>query len=94
MYVSLYNLISPLLLQVHSALETRIGFDMRPFKEYIDNEILVTMAQMDKPSKIFDYLYLVSDCSASKICFTAVVRSLSYALVKVTEVCFHQDVTM
>lgn len=47
-------------LQVHIALETRIGFDMRPYKEYIDNEILVTMAQMDKPSKIFDYLYLVS----------------------------------
>ncbi|MEQ2168934.1 hypothetical protein GOODEAATRI_019769, partial [Goodea atripinnis] len=44
---------------VHTALETRIGFDMRPYKEYIDNEILVTMAQMDKPSKIFDYLYLV-----------------------------------
>lgn len=46
---------------MHSALETRIGFDMRPYKQYIDNEILVTMAQMDKPSKIFDYLYLVSD---------------------------------
>lgn len=29
------------------------------------------MAQMDKPSKIFDYLYLVSDCPASKtvMCF-------------------------
>ncbi|MEQ2214768.1 hypothetical protein XENOCAPTIV_019411, partial [Xenoophorus captivus] len=25
---------------VHTALETRIGFDMRPYKEYIDNEIL------------------------------------------------------
>jgi len=62
MYVSIF----PFPLQVHSALETRMGFDMRPFKEYIDNEILVTMAQMDKPSKIFDYLYLVSACSASK----------------------------
>ncbi|XP_070818168.1 protein phosphatase Slingshot homolog 3 [Chaetodon trifascialis] len=50
---------------VHSALETRIGFDMRPFKEYIDNEILVTMAQMDKPSKIFDYLYLGSEWNAA-----------------------------
>lgn len=98
MYLCLYNFIFPLLLQVHSALETRIGFDMRPFKEYIDNEILVTMAQMDKPSKIFDYLYLVSDCSASKTVIrylTTVVRSLSYALVnKVTKVSFHQDVIM
>ncbi|XP_049441580.1 protein phosphatase Slingshot homolog 3 [Epinephelus fuscoguttatus] len=50
---------------VHSALETRMGFDMRPFKEYIDNEILVTMAQMDKPSKIFDYLYLGSEWNAA-----------------------------
>ncbi|XP_056239145.1 protein phosphatase Slingshot homolog 3 isoform X1 [Seriola aureovittata] len=50
---------------VHSALETRIGFDMRPYKEYIDNEILVTMAQMDKPSKIFDYLYLGSEWNAA-----------------------------
>ncbi|XP_040028462.2 protein phosphatase Slingshot homolog 3 isoform X1 [Gasterosteus aculeatus] len=52
---------------VHSTLETRIGFDMRPFKEYIDNEILVTMAQMNKPSKIFDYLYLGSEWNAANI---------------------------
>uniref|UniRef100_A0A3Q4H818 protein-serine/threonine phosphatase n=1 Tax=Neolamprologus brichardi TaxID=32507 RepID=A0A3Q4H818_NEOBR len=50
---------------VHATLETRIGFDMRPYKEYIDNEILVTMAQMDKPSKIFDYLYLGSEWNAA-----------------------------
>ncbi|KAM4732935.1 protein phosphatase Slingshot homolog 3 [Anableps anableps] len=50
---------------VHTALESRIGFDMRPYKEYIDNEILVTMAQMDKPSKIFDYLYLGSEWNAA-----------------------------
>ncbi|XP_070769455.1 protein phosphatase Slingshot homolog 3 isoform X2 [Enoplosus armatus] len=50
---------------VHSALKTRMGFDVRPFKEYIDNEILVTMAQMDKPSKIFDFLYLGSEWNAA-----------------------------
>lgn len=50
---------------MHAALKTTIGFDLEPYKEYIDNEILVTLAQMDKPSKIFDYLYLVSGCSAS-----------------------------
>uniref|UniRef100_A0A8C5DB99 protein-serine/threonine phosphatase n=1 Tax=Gouania willdenowi TaxID=441366 RepID=A0A8C5DB99_GOUWI len=52
---------------VHSALRTRIGFDMRPYKEYIDNEILVTMAQMDKPSKIFDYLFLGSEWNAANL---------------------------
>ncbi|KAF6714855.1 phosphatase Slingshot-like protein 3 [Oryzias melastigma] len=50
---------------VHTTLETRIGFDMRPYKQYIDNEIVVTMAQMDKPSKIFDYLYLGSEWNAA-----------------------------
>lgn len=50
------------LLQVYDALQERIGFDMKPYRKYIDNEILVTIAQMDKPSKIFDYLYLVSEC--------------------------------
>uniref|UniRef100_A0A3Q1DEJ7 protein-serine/threonine phosphatase n=1 Tax=Amphiprion ocellaris TaxID=80972 RepID=A0A3Q1DEJ7_AMPOC len=50
---------------VHTALQSRIGFDMRSYKEYIDNEILVTMAQMDKPSKIFDYLYLGSEWNAA-----------------------------
>ncbi|XP_028271370.1 protein phosphatase Slingshot homolog 3 isoform X1 [Parambassis ranga] len=51
--------------KVNAALKIRIGFDMRPYKEYIDNEILVTMAQMDKPSKIFDYLYLGSEWNAA-----------------------------
>ncbi|KAM4622206.1 protein phosphatase Slingshot homolog 3 [Polymixia lowei] len=50
---------------VRSTLEARIGFDMRPYREYIDNEMMVTMAQMDKPSKIFDYLYLGSEWNAA-----------------------------
>ncbi|XP_077588775.1 protein phosphatase Slingshot homolog 3 isoform X1 [Stigmatopora nigra] len=52
---------------VHVALKSRIGFDARPYKEYVDNEILVTMAQMDKPSKIFDYLYLGSEWNAANL---------------------------
>lgn len=67
-------------MQVHTALKARIDFDLKPYKEYIDNELLVTLAQMDKPSKIFDYLYLVSSCSTSKTVivfyFTTMVRSL------------------
>lgn len=50
---------------VHTGLTARLGFDIRPFREYIDNEILVTMAQMDKPSQIFDYLYLGSEWNAA-----------------------------
>lgn len=51
--------------QVRSALEERIGLDMKNYKEYIDNEMMVTMAQMDKPSKILDYLFLGSEWNAA-----------------------------
>ncbi|TRY85511.1 hypothetical protein DNTS_011963 [Danionella cerebrum] len=51
--------------QVRTALESRIGIDMKDFKEYIDNEMMVTMAQMDKPSRILDYLYLGSEWNAA-----------------------------
>lgn len=43
------------------ALEKNLNMDMKDYKEYIDNEMMVTMAQMDKPSKIFDYLFLVRE---------------------------------
>ena len=36
-----------------------MNMDMMAYREYIDNEMMVTFAQMDKPSRIFDYLYLV-----------------------------------
>ncbi|KAM6953325.1 protein phosphatase Slingshot homolog 3 [Aplochiton taeniatus] len=51
--------------QVRTALEGRLGVDMKAYKEYIDNEMMVVMAQMDKPSKIFDYLYLGSEWNAA-----------------------------
>lgn len=65
-----------LLMQVHDTVKERVGFDVKPYKKYIENEILVTLAQMDKPSKIFDNLYLVSECSAFKkvICFNLLLQ--------------------
>uniref|UniRef100_A0AAY4C8L3 protein-serine/threonine phosphatase n=1 Tax=Denticeps clupeoides TaxID=299321 RepID=A0AAY4C8L3_9TELE len=51
--------------QVRGALEARTGMDMKDYKEFIDNEMMVTMAQMDKPSKILDYLYLGSEWNAA-----------------------------
>src|SRR4029434_11224339 len=38
-----------------------MDMEMKDYKEFIDNEMMVTMAQMDKPSKILDYLYLVRE---------------------------------
>ncbi|XP_066574741.1 protein phosphatase Slingshot homolog 3 [Amia ocellicauda] len=51
--------------QVRQELEQRLGAGMKDYKEFIDNETMVTMAQMDKPSKIFDYLYLGSEWNAA-----------------------------
>uniref|UniRef100_W5MNQ2 protein-serine/threonine phosphatase n=1 Tax=Lepisosteus oculatus TaxID=7918 RepID=W5MNQ2_LEPOC len=51
--------------QVRCALEQCLGVDMKDYKEFIDNEMMVTMAQMDKPSRIFDYLYLGSEWNAA-----------------------------
>uniref|UniRef100_A0A3Q3VRY2 protein-serine/threonine phosphatase n=1 Tax=Mola mola TaxID=94237 RepID=A0A3Q3VRY2_MOLML len=50
---------------VHSALKVKVGFDLKPYKEYIDNEMMVIIGQMDNPSKIFDYLYLGSEWNAA-----------------------------
>lgn len=69
---------------------------MRPYKQYIDNEIVVTMAQMDKPSKIFDYLYLVSfyffHFLSTKLHFAVTKRGVVF--LKLKEVRFRQDVVM
>ncbi|CAL8263997.1 unnamed protein product [Lota lota] len=50
---------------VRTALESRMSMDMTAYREYIDNEMMVTFAQMDKPSRIFDYLYLGSEWNAA-----------------------------
>lgn len=33
--------------------------NLREFKEYIDNEMIVILGQMDKPTEIFEHVYLV-----------------------------------
>ncbi|KAL2088281.1 hypothetical protein ACEWY4_015180 [Coilia grayii] len=51
--------------QVRTTLESKMDMDMKDYKEFIDNEMMVTMAQMDKPSRILDYLYLGSEWNAA-----------------------------
>ncbi|XP_048476689.1 protein phosphatase Slingshot homolog, partial [Rhincodon typus] len=51
--------------QIRTALEQRMQLDLKEYKGFIENEILLVLAQMDKPSKIFDYLYLGSEWNAS-----------------------------
>lgn len=33
--------------------------NLREYKEFIDNEMIVILGQMDSPTEIFDHLYLV-----------------------------------
>lgn len=34
--------------------------NLREFKEYIDNEMIVILGQMDSPTEIFEHVYLVN----------------------------------
>lgn len=45
--------------QIRNELETQMNCNLKEFKEFIDNEMLLILGQMDKPSLIFDHLYLV-----------------------------------
>ncbi|CAI5762916.1 protein phosphatase Slingshot homolog 3 isoform X2 [Podarcis lilfordi] len=51
--------------EIRTELERRAGRSLNDYKEFIDNEMLLIMAQMDRPSRIFDYLYLGSEWNAA-----------------------------
>lgn len=34
--------------------------NLREFKEFIDNEMIVILGQMDSPTEIFEHVFLVS----------------------------------
>ena len=46
--------------QIRVKLEEEVQMDLSKFRNFIDSTILVICGQMEKPSKIKDYLYLVS----------------------------------
>lgn len=41
--------------------------NLREFKEFIDNEMIVILGQMDSPTQIFDHVFLVSLTVNSKV---------------------------
>ncbi|XP_039091702.1 protein phosphatase Slingshot homolog 1 isoform X2 [Hyaena hyaena] len=53
--------------EIRSELETQMSCNLKEFKEFIDNEMLLILGQMDKPSLIFDHLYLGSEWNASNL---------------------------
>jgi len=45
--------------QIRNKLEQHMSCNLTEYKEFIDNEMLLILGQMDKPTLIFDHVYLV-----------------------------------
>lgn len=46
--------------QIRNELEQHMNCNLKEYKEFIDNEMLLILGQMDKATLIFDHVYLVS----------------------------------
>ncbi|XP_062307787.1 protein phosphatase Slingshot homolog 1 isoform X1 [Osmerus eperlanus] len=53
--------------EIRSELEHHMSCNLNEYKEFIDNEMLLILGQMDKPTLIFDHLYLGSEWNASNL---------------------------
>uniref|UniRef100_A0A8C5WNG1 Protein phosphatase Slingshot homolog 1 n=1 Tax=Laticauda laticaudata TaxID=8630 RepID=A0A8C5WNG1_LATLA len=53
--------------EIRNELEKQMSCNLKEFKEFIDNEMLLILGQMDKASLIFDHLYLGSEWNASNL---------------------------
>lgn len=64
--------------QIRNELEKQMNCNLKEFKEFIDNEMLLILGQMDKPSLIFDHLYLVRDSAHGRLCLGEHKSGLDY----------------
>ncbi|KAI1903272.1 hypothetical protein AGOR_G00025500 [Albula goreensis] len=53
--------------EIRTELEMQMTCNLREFKEFIDNEMIVILGQMDSPTEIFDHVYLGSEWNASNL---------------------------
>ncbi|XP_041742337.1 protein phosphatase Slingshot homolog 1 isoform X1 [Coregonus clupeaformis] len=53
--------------QIRTELEQHMSCNLMQYKEFIDNEMLLILGQMDKAALIFDHLYLGSEWNASNL---------------------------
>ncbi|XP_023615295.1 protein phosphatase Slingshot homolog 2 isoform X7 [Myotis lucifugus] len=60
-----YNMSS--LFQIRTELEMQMVCNLREFKEFIDNEMIVILGQMDSPTQIFEHVFLGSEWNASNL---------------------------
>ncbi|XP_065106802.2 protein phosphatase Slingshot homolog 1 isoform X1 [Paramisgurnus dabryanus] len=53
--------------EIRIVLEQQMNRNLKEYKEFIDNEMLLILGQMDKATVIFDHLYLGSEWNASNL---------------------------
>ncbi|XP_021257684.1 protein phosphatase Slingshot homolog 3-like, partial [Numida meleagris] len=53
--------------EVRMELERRVGHSLERHKDFIDNEMLLVLAQMDRPSRVFPHIYLGSEWNAANL---------------------------
>uniref|UniRef100_A0A671QK76 Protein phosphatase Slingshot homolog 1 n=1 Tax=Sinocyclocheilus anshuiensis TaxID=1608454 RepID=A0A671QK76_9TELE len=64
MFQDLENITSK---EIRNELEQHMSCNLREYKEFIDNEMLLILGQIDKATLIFDHLYLGSEWNASNL---------------------------
>ncbi|KAL4608459.1 hypothetical protein GN956_G24470 [Arapaima gigas] len=53
--------------EIRTELEMLMVCNLREFKEFIDNEMIIILGQMDSPTEIFEHVYLGSEWNASNL---------------------------
>ncbi|XP_051001772.1 protein phosphatase Slingshot homolog 3 isoform X2 [Acomys russatus] len=53
--------------EIRQALEQRLGCPLQQYRDFIDNHMLLLMAQQDRASRIFPHLYLGSEWNAANL---------------------------
>lgn len=53
--------------EIRTELEIQMVCNLREFKEFIDNEMIVILGQMDSPTEIFNHVFLGSEWNASNL---------------------------
>ncbi|XP_034548359.1 protein phosphatase Slingshot homolog 1 isoform X1 [Notolabrus celidotus] len=53
--------------QIRTEVEQHMSCNLKEYKEFIDNEMLLILGQMDKATLIFDHVYLGSEWNASNL---------------------------
>ncbi|XP_029813186.1 protein phosphatase Slingshot homolog 3 isoform X2 [Suricata suricatta] len=53
--------------EIRQALEARLGRPLQQHRDFIDNQMLLLMAQQDRASRIFPHLYLGSEWNAANL---------------------------